>query len=682
MIVLFQVKIKINHLKTTLIKKANLLLLLLTLFSTNSCEPYKIKRFGLSYGAFIMNNGIKFKIHAPSSDFVYLVIFDNIKDKKGNEYLMREIKNGDWEYFLPNAKDGTLYGYRLEGPQNDKDVIIADPYSKATVTQNSWRHVAKSIAINRKFDWEGDSWIKKDPRDLIIYEAHLRDLTQHETSLAKSKGSYLGLIEKNQNGGIKHLKDLGINAIQFLPLWDYANFEIPFKKEVEGFYNDWNPYERNHWGYMPTFFTAPESYYSSDWTDVPGEWNGLDGEAVYEMKTMVKTLHREGISVILDVVINHVSNYDYHPLKYIDKSLYFKLDSNNNYVSQCCGNLLDTDNEKVRQYIIESLKYWMTDYHIDGFRFDQCHLLSKETAIIIKNELKSINPNVIIYGEAWNERETEFSKIGWGSFNAKFRDALRGDLHNIDEKGFLFGQFRQGETLEDIRSIIMGSSFGSKSIYISPSHSINFLEVHDNYSFSDYLRLSLGLISKNDIFKTPFLPLQKESQLSKINKLAALILLTSQGIPIIHQGQEWAHSQVISASKVSDLNIGKIDGNPYNKDNETNWVNWNHKKTNQDLVDYYINLIEIRKSIPIFRHAGEKDFKFQGLSKFAIGYTINENLAVYVNSAPMNEVSTYLPEGNWTILADKDYADINGLRVTSGKIIIPPTSGLILKRNN
>ena len=161
-----------------------------------------------------------------------------------------------------------------------------------------------------------------------------------------------------------------------------------------------------------------------------------------------------------------------------------------------------------------------------------------------------------------------------------------------------------------------------------------------------------------------------------------MILLTSQGIPLIHQGQEWAHSQVISATKNPDLNIGKIDGNPYNKDNQTNWVNWDNKNINKDLVDYYINLIKIRKSIPIFRHANQKDFKFQGLSEYAIGYTINENIAVYINSAPLTEVSTYLPKGNWTILADGDSADIDGLRITSGQMKIPPSSGLILKKNN
>ena len=168
--------------------------------------------------------------------------------------------------------------------------------------------------------------------------------------------------------------------MQFLPLWDFANVEIPYQEEAAGMVNTWNPYERNHWGYMPTFYMAPESYYASDGSAVPGEWNGRDGRAVRELKEVVRELHRNNIAVIMDVVVNHVSNYDWHPLKYIDRELYFKLDSEGNFLSQCCGNLLDTNNEHVRTYIIESLKYWMVEYHVDGFRFDQAHLLSAKTA--------------------------------------------------------------------------------------------------------------------------------------------------------------------------------------------------------------------------------------------------------------------------------------------------------------
>ena len=643
----------------------------------NSCmQP--ITKLGLSYGAFLRPGGIEFKIYAPSSDIVKLVIFEKVDDESGFEYPMEKLKNGDWTYFLKNAPLGTMYGYRLTGPWNDENVIVADPYSKATVTQNNWRHVAKSLVIDAAFDWEGDTWTNIHPRDLIIYEAHVRDMTVHKSSNATAKGSYLGFIEKDQNGGIEHLKSLGVNAVQFLPLWDFANFEIPYRQDADGMYNDWNPYERNHWGYMPTFFMAPESYYATDGTNEPLAWNGTDGRAISEMKSMVKSLHQEGMAVILDVVVNHISNYDWHPLKYIDKTVYFKLDEQGDFLSQCCGNLLASDHQPVRDYIIESLKYWMMDYHIDGFRFDQAHLLSVETARFIIDELTKINPNVIIYGEAWDEKEKEFSEMGWGSFNARFRDVLRGDLHNYNEKGFLFGKFRNSETLENLQSLILGTP----NIYQSPAHAVNFLEVHDDYCFNDYLRLSSSKNSKADIIDDPMKHIELDDDLLRKNKLGALILLTSQGIPIIHQGQDWAHSQIIAETDAHDPNVGKMDRNPYNKDNETNWVNWLEKEQNKGLADYYSGLIDLRRTHTEFRHATKKDFKFQGLADHALGYVIRDRIAVYINGENSTAVETDLPEGKWQLIVDNEKVNLNGIRQVSGKISIPPTSGMVLQRMN
>ena len=637
-----------------------------------------ITKLGLSYGAFLRPGGIEFKIYAPSSDIVKLVIFEKVDDESGFEYPMEKLKNGDWTYFLKNAPLGTMYGYRLTGPWNDENVIVADPYSKATVTQNNWRHVAKSLVIDSAFDWEGDTWTNIHPRDLIIYEAHVRDMTVHKSSNATAKGSYLGFIEKDQNGGIEHLKSLGVNAVQFLPLWDFANFEIPYRQDADGMYNDWNPYERNHWGYMPTFFMAPESYYATDGTNEPLAWNGTDGRAISEMKSMVKSLHQEGMAVILDVVVNHISNYDWHPLKYIDKTVYFKLDEQGDFLSQCCGNLLASDHQPVRDYIIESLKYWMTDYHIDGFRFDQAHLLSVETARFIIDELKKINPNVIIYGEAWDEKEKEFSEMGWGSFNARFRDVLRGDLHNYDEKGFLFGNFRDSETLENLQALILGTP----NIYQSPAHAVNFLEVHDDYCFNDYLRLSSSRNSKDDIIDDPMKHIELDDDLLRKNKLGALILLTSQGIPIIHQGQDWAHSQIIAETDAHDPNVGKMDRNPYNKDNETNWVNWLEKEQNKELADYYSGLIDLRRTHTEFRHATKKDFKFQGLADHALGYVIRDRIAIYINGENSTAVETDLPEGKWQLIVNNEEVNLNGIRQVSGKISIPPTSGMVLQRIN
>ena len=637
-----------------------------------------ITKLGLSYGAFLRPGGIEFKIYAPNSDKVKLVIFEKVDDESGYEYPMEKLVNGDWRYFLKNAPLGTMYGYRLTGPWNDENVIVADPYSKATVTQNNWRHVAKSLVIDASFDWEGDTWTNIHPRDLIIYESHVRDMTVHKSSNATAKGSYLGFIEKDQNGGIEHLKSLGVNAVQFLPLWDFANFEIPYKQDADGMYNDWNPYERNHWGYMPTFFMAPESYYATDGTNEPLAWNGTDGRAISEMKSMVKSLHKEGMAVILDVVVNHISNYDWHPLKYIDKTVYFKLDKQGDFLSQCCGNLLASDHQPVRDYIIESLKYWMTDYHIDGFRFDQAHLLSAETATFIIDELKKINPNVIIYGEAWNKREKEFSELGWGSFNARFRDVLRGDLHNYDEKGFLFGNFRDSESLKNLQSLILGTP----NIYQSSAHAVNFLEVHDDYCFNDYLRLSSGRNSKDDIIQDPMKHIKLDDDLLRKNKLGALILLTSQGIPIIHQGQDWAHSQIIAETDAHDPNVGKMDRNPYNKDNETNWVNWLEKEQNKELADYYSGLIDLRRTHTEFRHATKKDFKFQGLADHALGYVIRDRIAIYINGENSTAVETDLPEGKWQLIVNNEEVNLNGIRQVSGKISIPPTSGMVLQRIN
>ena len=628
------------------------------------------------YGSLVKKNGIEFRLFDPSSDQVELIIFKNVEDSIGFAYEMKNVGKGDWKIFVENLGVGTMYGYRLKGPHNDNRVIIADPYSKAAITQNTWRHIAKTLVIDRAFDWEGDTWQNVNFTDLVIYEAHLRDMTRHPSSGVKSLGTYKGFVEDNQKGGLAHLKNLGINAVQFLPLWDYANAEIPYKKEVVGMFNDWNPYERNHWGYMPTFFMAPESYYASDGSREDRQWNGKDGRAVNELKTLVKELHKKNISVILDVVINHVSNYDWHPLKFIDKEVYFKLDKNGDYISQCCGNILDTENKYVRQYIIESLKYWMVEYHIDGFRFDQAHLLSIETAKLISDELKNVNPGVIIYGEAWDNRSREFSEINWGSFNAHFRDVLRGDLHNYNEKGLLFSSYRPNENKKDLKLIISGTSFNEGGMYKSPSHSINFLEVHDDYCFSDFLRLSSGENNKNDIILDKLNHISLSPKLMKMNKLGAFILFTSQGVPLIHQGQEWGHSQIIAQSNVVDVNVSKMDSNPYNKDNETNWVNWDELNQNEDLVSFYKRLIKIRKQNTFFRKINYEEVEFFDLNnRFALGYSFDKKMIAFINGDNKNNIEASLPDGIWDLLIST--VDYNAKKF-EGIINLEPTSGVLL----
>ena len=644
-----------------------------------------IKNTQLSYGAFVFKNSTTFKIHAPKSTHAYLVIFDSPEAEKGTEYEMVKKDNGDFVYELENVGYGTYYGYRLKGRLNDANVIIADPYSKAAVTQNSMSHVAKSLVIDDTYDWGDDTWIKIDPHDLIIYEMHIRDMTAHPTSTAMQKGTYAGLAEAGQNGGIEHIEAMGVNAVQILPIQDFANFEVPFKDNKAPLYNDWNPYERNHWGYMTAFFFAPESYYASDGTDIPGSWNGRDGRSINEIKDMVKAFHKKDIAVIMDVVYNHVSNFDWHPLKYIDREMYFRLDKDGDYITRSgCGNDTRSEHPKMRQLILESVKYWMTAYHVDGFRFDLGNLIDAETRQLIIDELKAINPHVILLAEPWgNGYDPDgFSDMDWASFNDQFRDGLKGSGFDVEEKGFLFGQYRGKDDQNILQCLVLGSLREYDGQYIRSAHSVNYLECHDSHTFGDRLRITGGFVDKDKKITNTQKNALVQDKLLAMNKLGALFLFTSQGITFIHEGQEWARSKVVSETTVPDKHIGLIDHNSYEKDNETNWLNWNEREMNRELVDYYKGLIELRKQFSEFRYSKPEDFEFIDVDeKVAVAYILKDRFVVILNGENEDTLELDIPAGHWNIVADEKRVNLENQQLISNKISVPPSSGIVLKRN-
>ena len=648
----------------------------------SACSP---KSSILSYGAFVEGNQTTFKIHAPRSTEVYLVIFKKPEDELGKEYPMVKNDFGDWTITRSDVDFGALYGYRLSGPVNDPNIIIADPYSKATVTNNSHQHIAKSLIINEDYDWNGDQWVSIAPEDLIIYEMHIRDMTAHHSSEAYQKGTYLGLTDETQRGGIPHLIEMGINAVQIMPLQDFANVEVPFQDKNQSINNDWNPYAINHWGYMTSFFFAPESYYATDGTNKPLSWNGTDGRAVHELKDMVKAFHNENIAVIMDVVYNHVSQYDYNPLKYIDRDLYFRFDEKGNWSAKSgCGNDCKTESPVMRNLILESLKYWMTKYHVDGFRFDLGQLIDANTRDLIISELRTINPNVIILAEPWGGGydPAGFSDQGWASFNDQFRDGLKGSVFDIKDKGFLFGKLRKGDDQKFLRRLATGSLREYGGQYISSDHSVNYLESHDDLTFGDRLRITGGFNEKHEIINDPISHAKVDGDLLAMNKLGALYLFTSQGIVFMHQGQEWARSKVIANTDAPDEFEGQIDHNSYEKDNETNWLNWNEKGLNSDLVDYYKGLIQLRKKYPSLRKSNPEDFKFFDFGKqIAVGYIVKEKMAIIMNGSKTDNVSTTLPIGNWRMIVDGDSVQLDSHKIMSGEINIAPISGMVLVRN-
>jgi len=639
----------------------------------------------LSYGAFVKSDGVEFRLYAPKSDKVFVVVFKTAEDTAGTEYQMKSIGNGDWHYELQGAGYGTMYGYRLEGPKNKSKIIIADPYSKAAITQNSYRHIAKSLVVNTEFDWGDDEWKTIDPRNLIIYEMHLRDMTVHPTSGSANPGTYLGLVEENQRGGINHLKEMGVNAVQILPLQDFANVEIPYKDSTTYVYNDWNEYSRNHWGYMTTFFFAPETYYASDGTMEPNAWNGASGKAINEMKKMVQELHKNDIAVIMDVVYNHVSDFDYHPLKYIDKETYFRLDKNGEYIAKSgCGNDCKTEHPAMRKLIIESAKYWMTEYHIDGFRFDLGYLIDKDTRKQILTELRKINPDVIILAEPWGGGYDPdgFSDMGWASFNDKIRNGVKGQ-NPIDNKGFIFGKWSETNDQKALQCFAMGSLRKYGGQYVNVAHNVNYLESHDDHTFGDFVRIGTGQVGEHEIVSNRTTNAKVDGIQLALNKLGALYLFTSQGTIFMHAGQEWARSKVIANSDVPDAEVGLIDHNSYNKDDATNWLNWDEKKMNSDLVDYYKGLIQLRKKYAEFRHSEPKDFKFFDVGKkVAIAYLIKGNLLVALNGETNQDLEIELPIGIWTVVVDEKMVNLNSTKTVTEQLTIPPSSGMVLVKKD
>lgn len=654
-------------------------------------------------GSFVENGKTYFRLFAPQAIKIVLCTFNQPEDTVGKEYEMLKDDDGVWEFSLDGELYGLFYGYRVYKYENlaldGHNVISVDPYAKAVATFNTYLSPRRAIVIKENdFNWEEDSWIKRDWRDLIIYEMHIRDITAHPSSGAKNPGSYTGLTEKNITGGIDYIKSLGINTVELLPSMEFANIELPYKKSFNGRYNDWNPYERNHWGYMTSSFFAPAAYYSENWKEFKWNvWQGKTAKQINDFKNIVKTFHKEGIAVMMDVVFNHLSEYELGNLKEIDKEYYFRLDQKGNFISQSgCGNDLKTERPMVRRMIIESILYWMTEYHIDGFRFDLGKLIDWETLEEIIYEARKINPSVIFVAEPWGGGYDPmgFSLRDWGSWNDQIRNGIKGE-NPFNGLGWIFGKWYGNNNINRIKSYVNGTLIRDQfGLFQKKEHSVNYLESHDGYTLGDFIRIALDSTKANTVIKDVDSFVKLSPIEMKLNKLAALFLLTSQGITMIHSGQEFARTKIIPydiwestpSGKVNDKNKGKIDHNSYEKDNETNYINYNHKNINIDLVNYYKGLIQLRKKFEAFRKANYEDIIFYDIqdNEFALQYLINygnEQFLVLLNANQIKEQNFLLPDGNWEILVNPEIAQDTGISKINNSHTVEPVSGFILKKS-
>jgi pullulanase len=414
-------------------------------------------------GSIVSENTTTFRLFTPNAIEVNLYVFDKVDDENVPATKMIMDDDGVWEAELEGNLTGKYYGYKVKHNSSDSFEslpLCVDPYAKAVASFTTYNNPRKSIVFNEEYDWGNDEWIQRDWRDLVIYEMHIRDLTAHPSAGAKSPGTYRGLVEKNIKGGINYIKNLGVNTVELLPPMEYGNCEIPYQDSLGNSFNTWNPYERNHWGYMTSNFFAPSSYYSMEWENFQwNKWMGVDGNQVKQFKDMVKEFHREGIGVMIDVVYNHLSEYEIGNLKQIDKEYYFRLDSNKNFIAQSgCGNDIRTEAPMMRRMIVESLIYWMKEYHIDGFRFDLGKLIDWETVEEIIRETRKVNPNVVIVCEPWGGGydPAGFSLREWGSWNDQIRNGIKGE-NPKNGLGWIFGEWYGNNNIDRVKSYVNGT---------------------------------------------------------------------------------------------------------------------------------------------------------------------------------------------------------------------------------
>ncbi len=645
-------------------------------------------------GGLLESGNTVFRLFAPTATRVILAAFAHAEDTAGNELLMHRDSSGVWEASMPGEHPGLFYGYMVYHPGDDTSArrpLCVDPYARAVASYTTYLGERRAIVVkDRAFDWKGDRGIRRDWRDLVIYEMHVRDLTAHPSSGASHPGTYRGLIERGITGGIDYVRALGVNTVELLPAQEFANIELPYRDSLAGWFNAWNPYERNHWGYMTVSFFAPAAYYAENWKGMQwNAWMGADAGAVTRFKEMVRAFHRQGIGVMMDVVYNHISEFERASLKQIDSAYYFRLDSAGRYISQSgCGNDLKTERPMVRRMIVESVLYWMKEYHIDGFRFDLARLIDWKTVDTIAAAARRLNPAVVIVAEPWGGGydPAGFSRHGWAAWNDQIRNGVKGQ-NPVDGQGWIFGRWQGDNSIRRIESYVNGTlARDSGGLFQEAGQSVNYLESHDDNTFGDFVRIGLGDVRPGQVISNPDSNARLTPLQMKLNKLGALFLLTARGPVMLHEGQEFARSKVIArVPGVQDPRRGTIDANSYNKDNATNYLDFACAKANAPLLRYYKGLIALRARHPVFRRAPYDGVSFLEIPEhpFALGVSLRDESRRYLvlmNAGNEGTARFDLPPGRWTVLVNGLEAGTRSLGTAAGRLEVEPKEGFVLMR--
>lgn len=551
-------------------------------------------------------------------------------------------------------------------------------FAKA-VGVNGMRGAIVDMAETNPQGWENDQRpVIQSPADLVIYEMHWRDFSIDVSSGLKNKGKFLALTEPK---AIEHLKNLGVNAVHILPSFDYASVDETKLDTPQ--YN---------WGYDPKNYNVPEGSYSTD------PYNPVT--RIKEFKQMVQALHKAGIRVILDVVYNHTFNIDHSNFQLTYPDMYYRKTADGKYSDGSgCGNETASEKPLMREFMLESVKYWIDEYHIDGFRFDLMGVHDIETMQQIRAEVNKIDPSIYIYGEGWSAGSCAYpvDKLamkanaqqlnGIAAFSDDMRDALRGPFSD-DHKGALLAGIPGEE--ESLKFGIVGGiahpqvdmtkvNYDKKPWTNNPTEQISYVSCHDDMCLVDRLKASIPSLTDKNIPEK-----ERTAELIRIDQLAQTAVFTSQGVPFILSGEEMLRDK-------------KGVHNSYNSPDSINHLDWNNLQRYPQLFTYYKNLIQLRKNHPAFRLAtGDKvrlhleflpavnskdvkqdclvGFLLKDLQEIDAWKTI---VVIYNFNKEAKEMA--IPEGNYTIACCNGTIDEAGLGEVSGKeVLVDGQSALIL----
>lgn len=626
---------------------------------------------GNDLGAVWSKEKTTFKVWAPTAEEVRVNLY---KEGTGDaaewkrQLKMQREEQGVWAAEKKGNLSGIYYTYEVTVGGVTREAC--DPYARTTGVNGERAMVLDLRSTNPK-GWEQD----KSPHagrgitDAVIYELHIRDVSSDKSSGIRHTGKFLGLAEKGTKTpggnptGLDHIKKLGVTHLHLLPFYDYGSVDETRLEEPQF-----------NWGYDPVNYNVPEGSYATD---------PYHGEVrVRELKEMILAIHRSGISVVMDVVYNHVHDAEQFCFNKIVPGYFSRIDQDGNYSNGSgCGNDTASERSMVKKYIVDSVFYWAQEYHIDGFRFDLAGLLDTETINAIVKEVHGRYPDVIFYGEGWNmytgltkegylmaTQSNSRQTPGFAYFNDTIRDLLKGHVFDTSEKGYVTGQSGREREVEKC-------FLGLPDWCASPAQTVNYVSCHDNFTLMDRIALAVPDASREERIK--------------MNNLAAAIYMLAQGVPFLQAGEE-----MLRTKRGGD---GKFVENSYASPDEVNSLKWDTLDNPEyaAVYDYYRGLIAFRKTHGAFHLASSEEvhknvIPLEGLEPNVTGFRVfggekgeyAKELFVIFNPG-RTETQISLPKGKWNVCINGEKAGTKVIEaVKQDTVSVAPISAMVLVKGS